>query len=91
MKENRIAIRDPKAFYFNFGWPKDVDDYLKHKIEFIIKRNEPLAENKIKTEIERLFSNSIYVYYYFVSFWLKTVVMITKFFYKMISKLFIRL
>ena len=28
---------------------KDVDTNLKHEIEFIIKSNEPLAENKIKT------------------------------------------
>ena len=38
MKENMIVIRDPKAFYFD--WPKDVDENLKHKNEYIIKRNE---------------------------------------------------
>ena len=44
---------DPKTFCLNFGWPKDVDNYLKHEIEFIIKSKEFLAENKIKNEIEQ--------------------------------------
>ena len=38
-----ILIRDPKTFYFYFGWYKDVNENLKHKIEFIIKRNEYVA------------------------------------------------
>ena len=42
MKENIIVIRDPKTFCFNFDWPKDVDENLKHGIEFIIKNNESL-------------------------------------------------
>ena len=46
-----IAIRDPKTFCFNFDQPKDVDENSKHKIEFIIKGNEALAENKIKTRL----------------------------------------
>ena len=25
MEENIIVIRDPKTFYFDFGWPKAVD------------------------------------------------------------------
>ena len=54
MEENMIVIRDPKTFYFNFDWPKYVDEYLKHEIEFIIKSNESLAENNIKIEIEQL-------------------------------------
>ena len=49
-----IVIRDPKTFYFDFDWLKDVDENLKHEIEFIIKRNEFLVENKIKSEIEQL-------------------------------------
>ena len=49
-----IVIKDPKTFCFNFNWSKDVDENLKHEIEFIIKSNEPLAENKIKNEIEQL-------------------------------------
>ena len=43
-----IVIRDPKIFYFDYDWSKDVDENLKHEIEFIIKNNESLAENKIK-------------------------------------------
>ena len=42
MEEN---IRDPKTFYFDFDWPKNVDKNLKHEIELIIKTNESLAEN----------------------------------------------
>ena len=56
MEENIIVIRDPKLFCFNFDWPKDVDVNLKHEIEFIIKSNEFLVENKIKNEIEQLLS-----------------------------------
>ena len=47
MQENMIMIRDSKTFYFNFDWPIDVDDKLKHEIEFIIITNEPLDENEI--------------------------------------------
>ena len=52
-----ILIKDPKTFSFNFNWAKDVDDNLKHDIEFIIKSNESLAENKIKNKIEQLSLN----------------------------------
>ena len=38
MKVNMIVIRDPKPFCFNFDWPKDVDENLKHETEFIIKK-----------------------------------------------------
>ena len=54
MEEKIIVIRDPKTFYFNLDWPKYVDGNLKREIEFIIKSNESLAENKIKSEIEQL-------------------------------------
>ena len=56
MEENMIVIRDLKTSCFNFDWPEDVDENLKHEIEVIIKNNESLAENKIKikTEIEQL-------------------------------------
>ena len=37
--------------------PKDVDKNLKHEIEFIIKSNESLAENKIKTRLNNYFPN----------------------------------
>ena len=56
MEENMTLVRDPKVFYFDFNQPKDVDENLKHKIEFIKTSNESLAENKIKNEIEQLLS-----------------------------------
>ena len=49
-----IAIRDPKIFSFNFDLPKDVNQKYKREIEFIIKSNESLAENKMKNETEQL-------------------------------------
>ena len=49
-----IVISDLKTFCFNFDWPKDVDENSKHKIEFILKSNESLAENKIRNKIEQL-------------------------------------
>ena len=33
MKENVIAIRDPKPFYFDFDCAEDVDENLKHGID----------------------------------------------------------
>ena len=47
-------IRDPKTFYFNFNWSKDVDENLKHETEFVITSNESLTKNKIKNETEQL-------------------------------------
>ena len=38
MEENMIVMRDPQNFYFNFDWPKDVDEHLKHKIESIVRK-----------------------------------------------------
>ena len=49
-----IVIRDPKTFCFNFDFPKDFEENLMHEIEFIIKSNETLRENKIKSKIEQL-------------------------------------
>ena len=43
-----------KRSCFNFDWPKHIDDNLKHEIEFIIKSNESLADNKIKNVIGQL-------------------------------------
>ena len=51
-----IVIRDPKTFYFDFDQPKDVEMNLKHEIEYIIKINESLAENKMKNETKQLLS-----------------------------------
>ena len=57
MEGNIISIKDPKTFCFNFDWPKYIDhENLKHEIEFIIKNNESLAENKIK--METIFMNT---------------------------------
>ena len=55
MEENMIVRTDSKTFSFNSDYPKDVEENLKHEIEFIIKRNESLAENNIKNEIAQLF------------------------------------
>ena len=44
MEENMVVKRDP--IDFDFDWPKDVDKNLKHGIEYIIKSNDFLAENK---------------------------------------------
>ena len=50
MEENMIVIRD----WSKFDWSKDSDENLKHEVEFIIKSNESLTENKRKDEIEQL-------------------------------------
>ena len=52
-----IVIRDPKSFCFNFDKPNDVDENLKHETEFIIKSNESLTENKIKTRLNNYWLN----------------------------------
>ena len=49
-----IVIRDPKTFYFDTDQPKGVDDNLKHEIKFALKRDQSLAENKIKNQTESL-------------------------------------
>ena len=54
MKENLVVIREPKTFYFDFYYPRNVN--LEQEIKFIIKSNYFLAENKMKNEIEKLFS-----------------------------------
>ena len=54
MEKNMIVIRGPKTFCFNFDFPKDVDQNLKHETEFIIKSKESLAENKIRNEVQQL-------------------------------------
>ena len=55
-----VVIKEPKTFYFDFDWPKNVDENLKYEIEFIIRSNEFLAKNKIKNEIEQLLSKYKY-------------------------------
>ena len=56
MEKNTIVVRDPKSFYFDFDWPNDAEKNLKHEVEFIIKSNESLTENKINNEIGQLLS-----------------------------------
>ena len=51
MEENMIVIRDPKTFYLNFIWPKDIDENFKHEIEVITKSSESLAKNKTQNKI----------------------------------------
>ena len=46
-----ILIRDPRSFSFNFDWPKDFDENLKHETEFIIKSNESFVRIKEKTSL----------------------------------------
>ena len=58
MERYKVMIREPKTFYFDFDLPKDVDKILKHELEFIIKSNESLAENKIKNQTEQLLSSN---------------------------------
>ena len=38
-----VVIRKSKTFYFDFDWPKNINENLKHEIEFVIKSNESLA------------------------------------------------
>ena len=57
MKEKIVVIRDPKTFYFDFDWLKDVDENSKHEIEFNIKNNKSLAENKVKTRLKNCCPN----------------------------------
>ena len=54
-----IVIRDPRTFYFNFDWNKDVDDSLKHDIKFITKSSESLTENKMKNKKLSILNNKI--------------------------------
>ena len=54
MEENMIVIRHPKTFCFNFDWPKNFDENLKHEAEFVIKSNESLAEIIINNQIDQL-------------------------------------
>ena len=54
IEDNMVVIGKPKTFYFNFNLPKVIDKNVKDAIEFIIKRNESLAEHTIKNEIRQL-------------------------------------
>ena len=55
-----VVIRDPITLYFSFDWPKDFDENLKHEVEFMIKSNESLAENKKTNKHVALQNLSVY-------------------------------
>ena len=55
-----VVIAELRSFQFGFDWSKNVDQNLKHEIEFIINSNESLAENKIKSKIEQVLSEYKY-------------------------------
>ena len=40
-------------FFFFFHWLKDIDEKLKHEIDFFMKNNRSLAEDKIKNEMKQ--------------------------------------
>ena len=56
-EKNMFVIKELQNFNFNFDLPEDVDRNLKHEIEFIIKTNESLAENKKKTILNNYCQN----------------------------------
>ena len=33
-----VVTRDQKTFYFDFDWPRNVDENLKHETKFIKKK-----------------------------------------------------
>ena len=50
IKDNKLVITtEPKTIHFDLS--KDVDNNLKHEINFIIKNNKFAAEYTIKTEM----------------------------------------
>ena len=53
MEEKMVTT---KTFYFKIVWTKEIDENWKLEIKFIIKSNEYLAENTIKTKSEQTFS-----------------------------------
>ena len=55
MEENKVVIRELRTLNFDFDWPNNINENLKHEIRFIIKSNESLAE-KTENKIEQLLS-----------------------------------
>ena len=51
-----VEITDPKNFHFYFDLPKVIDRNLKHEVDYIIKQNGFLAEQRIKNKTDRLLS-----------------------------------
>ena len=55
IKDTKLVIpTEPKTI--NFDLPKDVDNILEHKIDFIINHYEFLADHIIKNKISSLLS-----------------------------------
>ena len=52
--DNKLVITRAKTFNFHFHLAGNVDKNLRHEIDFIIKQNGFLAEQKIKSEIDQL-------------------------------------
>ena len=55
MEENKVVIRELRTLNFDFDWPNNINENLKHEIRFIIKSNESLAE-KTENKTEQLLS-----------------------------------
>ena len=62
--DNKLVITRPKTFNFYFYLAGNVDKNLRHEIDFIIKQNGFLAEQKIKNEIDQLLYKYKQVYKY---------------------------
>ena len=54
IEDKTLVIPEPKSIYFDLS--KYVDKNLKYEIDFVMKRNELLAEHTIKNEISELLS-----------------------------------
>ena len=57
MEKKYVCNKRIQTFYFGFDLSKSFDKNLNHEIEFIIKSNESLAENKAKNKIEQYCPN----------------------------------
>ena len=54
MGENMSVIREPKTCYFDSDRSRNTDENLKCGIEFLIQSRESLAENKLKTGLNKI-------------------------------------
>ena len=54
MEENMIVKKSQIIFFFFFfHWFKDADENLEHEIDFFMKNNRALAEDKIKNQMKQ--------------------------------------
>ena len=95
-KRNKSAAQAIKKNVIAIIYDEKVPSYLWRlgRVVHIIASkdcNIPAAKIKVGKTVAIQSIYSILFYYYFVSFRLTTVVMITQILYKMVSKLFIRL